>query len=158
MCIRDSPTSMVSVNSDDPTDTSNNSDDLDNDPDDPTSLILSDITLTKTQIGPVVPAVSGESGNFDVTYDLAITNTGGQALDSLSLIEDLQAQYGGAFVRIVPQAGATATIVSTTASDVPEINGAYDGTTANSQIFDNSGANTNPVSYTHLTLPTIYSV
>jgi fimbrial isopeptide formation D2 family protein/uncharacterized repeat protein (TIGR01451 family) len=139
------PGSMVSDNSDDPADLSDNSDDTDNDPDDPTGLILSDITLTKTQFGPVVSASSGVSGNFDVTYDLAITNTGGQALNSLSLIEDLQAQYVGAFVRIVPQSGAPATVVvaSSNASDNPEINSAYDGTTANSQIIDNTGLNTN---------------
>ncbi len=137
------PGTSVSDNSDDPTDALDNSDDPDNDPDDPTGVILSDITLTKTQFGAVVPATSGVSGNFEVTYDLEITNTGGQALDSLSLIEDLQAQYGGAFVGIVLQGGDPATIVASTAADVPEISGSYDGTTANSQIFDNSGANTN---------------
>ena len=137
------PGTMVQDNSDDPTDADVASDDADNDPDSPTGIIIGDITLTKTQFGSVVPAASGTSGNFDVTYDLAITNTGGQALNSLSLIEDLQANYGGGFVQIVPQAGAPATIVSPAVSDNPEINAAYDGTTANSQLFDNSGTNTN---------------
>ena len=137
------PGTMVQDNSDDPTDADVASDDADNDPDSPTGIIIGDITLTKTQFGSVVPAASGTSGNFDVTYDLAITNTGGQALNSLSLIEDLQANYGGGFVQIVSQAGAPATIVSPAVSDNPEINAAYDGTTANSQLFDNSGTNTN---------------
>ena len=137
------PGSFVSDNSDDPTDSDTASDDADNDPDSPTGLILSDITLTKTQVGTIVPASSNIAGNFEVTYDLAITNTGGQALNSLSLIEDLETQYGGAFVRIVPQAGAPATIVSAPVGDNPEINALYDGNTANAQIFDNTGSNTN---------------
>jgi uncharacterized repeat protein (TIGR01451 family)/fimbrial isopeptide formation D2 family protein len=136
------PSTMVSDNSDDPTDGDDTSDDLDADPDSPTGLILSDITLTKTQVGSVIPATSGTSGNYEVTYDLAITNTGGQALNSLSLIEDLQSNYAGAFVGIVPQGGAVATIVSPAVSDNPEINASYDGTTANSQLFDNTGGNT----------------
>ena len=137
------PGPTVHDNSDDPADPSDNSDDADDDPDDPTEVILSDITLTKTLVGAPVPATSGVDGNFEVTYDLEFTNTGGQALNSLSLIEDLQSQYGGAFVGIVPQSGSPATVVSSSATDAPEINAAYDGTTANSQLIDNSGSNTN---------------
>ena len=136
----------ISDDSDDPTDADTTSNDTDNDPDSPTAIVFPDITLVKTQVGSIIPATSNIAGNFEVTYDLAITNTGGEALHSLSLIEDLQANYGGAFVRIVPQ-GVTmdaATIQSAPVSDDPELNVNYDGTTGvNSQLFDNSGANSN---------------
>ncbi len=132
----------VDDNSDDVNDATNNDDDNDNDPDDPTPLLLPDITLTKTTINSV-PASSGTAGNFDITFDLQITNTGNDGLNTLSLLEDLNTQYGGAFVAIVPQAGAPATIVASTATDDPEINAAYDGGISDAQIFDNSGANTN---------------
>ena len=133
----------VSDLSDDPTDPTQSDPNGDNSPDDPTALYLTSINLTKTLVGAPVPASSGIEGNFDVTYDLAITNTGNEPLDMLSLSEDISTQYGGGFVQIVSQAGQPATMQSTTASDVPEINTAYDGGTTDSQLFDNSVGNTN---------------
>jgi fimbrial isopeptide formation D2 family protein/uncharacterized repeat protein (TIGR01451 family) len=135
---------VVDDNSDDPSDMANNDDDADNDPDDPTTVILPNITLTKTQVGNIEPATSGTAGNWEVTYDLEIINSGGEALNSLSLVEDLQAHYGGAFVGLVTQSvGVPATIQASTATNDPEINAAYTGMTGSSQLFDNSGSNTN---------------
>ncbi len=143
----------VSDRSDDPTDTTNvdgdpsnplDTSDDDNDPDDPTAIWLPSITLTKTQVGDLTPAVSGVSGNFDVVYDLRLTNNGNEPLQTLSLIEDLQSQFGSAFVRVVPQSGFPATVVASSATDVPEINGGYTGDAAGStELFSNTGANTN---------------
>ncbi|QDT13085.1 DUF4347 domain-containing protein [Planctomycetes bacterium K23_9] len=131
--------------SDDTNDPSNSEDptDIDNDPDDPTGLIIQDITLEKAAVGGPVPASSATAGNFDLTYDLTITNTGSESLRNLSLVENLAAQYGGAFVGIVSQSGTQATIVSSTANDVPEINAAYDGGATDAQLFDNSAPNAN---------------
>ncbi len=129
----------VNDNSDDLNDATDTDDDSDNDPDDPTAFIFPDITLDKQQVGSIVPATSGTDGNFQIIYDFTVTNTGGEALHSLSLVEDLQAQYGGAFVGLV----SSPTIVASDATDNIELNAAYDGTTANSQLIDNSGGNTN---------------
>ncbi len=136
------PGTPVSDTSDDPTDVTNVDPNSDNDPDDPTGLLVPSIDLTKTLIGTPTPAASGTAGNFDVVFDLAITNTGNESLSMLSLTEDLSAEYGGAFVGLIPQAGQPATIQASTATDAPEINAAYDGGTSDAQLFDNSG-NTN---------------
>ncbi|MEM9409517.1 MAG: isopeptide-forming domain-containing fimbrial protein [Planctomycetota bacterium] len=133
----------VSDTSDDPSDTTEFDNNSDNDPDDPTTFSVSDITLNKTLIGVPVVATSGVEGNFEVTYDLQFINTGNEVLSAVSLIEDLATQYGNAFVRIVDQGGMVATITASTATDAIEINGAYDGGTTNSQLIDNSGGNTN---------------
>ena len=134
--------------SDDPTDATNNDGDPSNpgdpsdddgEPDDPVSLILPDITLTKTLVGVPVPASSATPGNFDVTYQFVLTNTGNDNLTSLSLIEDFAAQYGGAFVSIV----GTPSVTGATATDNPEISFTYDGGLADAELFDNSGTNTN---------------
>ncbi len=130
---------LVTDNSDDPADATNTDDDADNDPDDPTTLLIPEIALIKTLIGSPVPATSGTAGNYELTYDLQFTNIGNEALNSLSLLEDLQTQYGGAFVQIVGSPAITAS----TASDAIELNAAYDGTTANAELVDNSGLNTN---------------
>ena len=94
-------------------------------------------------MGSPVPASSGTEGNYDVTYDLRIDSTGNDPLVNLSLVEDLATQYGGAFVRIVPQTGQPATIQSSSASDDPEINSAFDGGATDAELIDNSGPNTN---------------
>ncbi|MEL6108930.1 MAG: hypothetical protein AAFU85_23220, partial [Planctomycetota bacterium] len=138
----DDPADLRDVDGDpaNPLDTS----DDDNDPDDPTALWLPTVELTKTQIGNVVPASSGTPGNFDVVYDLEFTNIGNEPLEALSLIEDLQTQFGGSFVRVVPQFGSPATVVGSTATDTPEINAAYTGTAAGStDLFSNAAGDTN---------------
>ena len=70
----------VDDNSDDPTDPTDSDNEGDGDADDPVGLYLPNIALEKTQVGTPVPASSGTSGNFDVTFDLAITNTGNDAV------------------------------------------------------------------------------
>lgn len=101
------------------------------------------VELTKTQVGNPTPAASNIEGNWDVTYDLEVTNTGNDPLTQMSLMEDVATQYGGGFVRIVPQAGSPATITNSTATDEPELNAAYDGGQTSAELFDNSGGATN---------------
>ncbi len=134
---------IVDDDSDDPSDMSNNDNDGDNDPDDPNLWSVPVIDLTKTLVGDPVAASSGNQGNFDVTYDFTISNFGNAPLDSMSLLEDVAAQYGGAFVAIVPQSGVPASIQLSTATDAPEINGSYDGGLSDAEVFDNTGANSN---------------
>ena len=133
----------VSDLSDDPTDPTENDPNSDNDPDDPTALYLPSINLTKTLVGSPVPASSGTEATSMSPMTWRLSNTGNEPLNMLESVEDFSTQYGGGFVRIVPQTGQPATIQSTTATDNPEINAAYDGGTTDAQLFDNTGGNTN---------------
>ena len=90
-------------------------------PDDPTPLLIPDIGLAKSA-GDAVPSATNPD-NFEVTFTFVYENTGTVDLTTLSLTDDIAAEFGNAFVAVVPGSLAIA-----------------------------------PVSYTHLTLPTIYSV
>ena len=92
---------LVDDSSDDPNDSTDADNDGDNDADDPNLIRFPSISLQKQVAGTPVPASSGVAGNFDVFYDLTITNTGSTELDQLSLIEDFATQFGGGFVQIV---------------------------------------------------------
>jgi|GEM_PF-2063209 len=83
-------------------DDSDDGDDPDGE-DDPTSLDLGSIGVAKqvSAIVPIVPASSDATGNFDVTYDFVIKNTGTDTLFNISLVDDFAAQMGGAFVGVV---------------------------------------------------------
>ena len=83
--------------SDDPTDATNVDPNSDGNPDDPTALILPAVNTEKA-ISTFAAAASGTAGNFDVTYDITLTNTGNATVDNLTLLEDFAAQFGGAFV------------------------------------------------------------
>ena len=132
----------VSDTSDDPTDPTDDEYGDDSDPDDPTSLALPSIELTKELVGLPVASASGTFGNFDATYEFVLTNNGNDDLQMLSLLEDFQTQFGGAFVQIVPQGGAPAAVTATSATDPVEINSNYDGN-SDTEIFNNTGGNTN---------------
>ena len=84
----------------DPTDVENETP-SDNDPDDLTILYLASITVTKTLTAAPVPASSGTAGNFDVSYDLVVTNDGTTTLQNLALVEDLATHFGGNLVGVV---------------------------------------------------------
>ena len=62
---------------------------------DPTPLLIADLGIAKSIVGePQLLA----NGNYVATYQLVIENTGTLDLASLSLLEDLSGQFGGAFV------------------------------------------------------------
>jgi len=130
---------------DDPTDltdddgTRNDPSDDNGDPDDVTGLFLPSMAVTKAQVGVALPTAFGTPGNVDLVYDFTIENTGNDRLTNLSLTEDLATQFGGAFVQIF----GSPTIQSSTATDDPEFNTAFDGGTTDAELFDNSGINTN---------------
>ena len=63
--------------------------------DDPTPLLIADLSIAKSIVGE--PVLTG-LGNFVVTYQLVIENTGTVDLASVSLLEDLSTQFGSAFV------------------------------------------------------------
>ena len=134
----------ISDTSDDPTDATNDdgvrsdASDDDGEPDDPTALIIPSISVEKELIaGPLPSSVTPD--NVEATFELTLINDGNDRLANLSLLEDLAAQWGGAFAGII----GTPTITDSTAADPPEINPGFDGGTTDSEIFDNSGLNTN---------------
>jgi len=92
---------------------------------------LSAVELTK-EIIAATNAASGITGNFDVTYQLVLENTGDLTLDDLRLTEDLATQFGGAFVGI----SGTPTISAGPGSVVPGVNPNFDGGITDANIFD----------------------
>ena len=62
---------------------------------DPTPIYIADVSLAKAVVGD--PTLLS-NGNYGVTYQLVVENTGTVDLASLSLLEDLAAQYGGGVV------------------------------------------------------------
>lgn len=131
--------------SDDPADLTESDDDSDGHPDDATAFLIADLAVEKQFIDSV-NASSGTPGNFDITYDMTITNTGNDPISNLSLVEDLFGQFGGAFQQIVLQGGQVASIQASTAANDPEFNAAFNGNAlgaGDSELIDNGGANTN---------------
>jgi len=89
---------FVQDDSDNGTDPSgeNANDNMDGIPDnDPTPIVIADLSIAKSVVGE--PELT-ELGNFVVTYQLVVENTGTVDLGSLSLLEDLASQFGSAFV------------------------------------------------------------
>ncbi len=75
-------------------------------------------------VSPVQP-----DGTFDVTYTVAVENTGGVMLDTLTLVDDLTAadQLGSAFSSVVT--APTVTLTNTSGSSTaPGVNSGYNGT------------------------------
>lgn len=99
--------------------------------DDPTPLRIPLIDLEKEIVGAPVPAFSGTNGNFEVTYEFTLTNTGTTDLDNVGVEEDFLANMGSAFVDVVQGP----TVTSSTATDDPDINAPYDGGTADADVF-----------------------
>ena len=87
--------------------------------DDPTPLSLPEIAVTKRLIQSIA---SGTGSNRDVTFELVVRNVGTVDLTNLSLIDDLNAHFGVAFVGVV----SAPTIVASTATSNPTLS-AWDG-------------------------------
>ena len=92
-------------------------------PDDPTPLSLPAIGVAK-EAGTPVAATSGTIGNFDVPYTFVVQNTGTETLSSLTLTDDLSAEFGSVFVGVV----VAPAVVNVDATSPPAPNGGYVGT------------------------------
>ena len=103
----------------------------DGEPDDPNTHRFPVLTITKDVVGSPIPAASGIQGRFDVTYRIVVENDGSTPLVGLAVAEDLQTQFGAAFVGLV----GTPTIASS-AIDPPGLNASFTGMTSDSQLFD----------------------
>lgn len=104
--------------------------------DDPTLIDLPSVLKISAakEIMEVQPAASGQPEHFDFWYRIYIKNTGNISLNKLTLFEDMQAQMGSSFVKVL---GTPAIVNSlTTATDPPKISNSYNGTSSSSDIFN----------------------
>ncbi|MDA9208111.1 hypothetical protein N9O61_04410, partial [Octadecabacter sp.] len=69
-------------------------------PDDPTVALLPSNPVLDVEKSAVVGAIQAD-GTFDVTYTLVTTNTGNVTLDNLTLVDDLNSQFGAGVVDAV---------------------------------------------------------
>ena len=72
----------------------------------PTTISLAGVDVAKTVGDPVI-ATSGTEGNVDIEFTVTVTNEGDDPVDDISLTDDLDDQFGGAFVDVI-----TAPVVS----------------------------------------------
>jgi hypothetical protein len=102
--------------------------------DDPLALNLPSISAAKSIVG-IDFASSGTTGNFNVTFDMVVENTGNVDLTNLTLIDDLATEFGTSFVNVVtaPQ------IVASTATTNPATNAGYSGMGANTDLLSGGG-------------------
>ena len=88
---------------------------------DPTPIVIADIAVAKSVAGtPVLLA----NGNFGVTYELVVENTGNVDLAGLTLVEDLATQFGTA---LVSAGNATITVPPSIAGSNVVVDSAWDG-------------------------------
>jgi hypothetical protein len=121
------PTLVAMDTSDNGTDplTENGEDDMDGTfGNDPTPVIIPDISVVKEVVGTPTPLANG---NFEVTYSLVIENTGNVDLANLTLVEDLSTQFGTA---LISAGNATITVAPTDAGSSVAVDSAWDGSAA----------------------------
>ena len=93
--------------------------------DDPTVARIPIINVAKYVSGLSV-AASGTPGNADVQFTLVVENTGNVILNTITLEDDIAAQFNGAFVGIT----TAPAIAASTATMTPSLNGGYNGSNA----------------------------
>ncbi len=102
---------------------------------DPTEVVIADLGIAKTVVGePLLTDI----GNFVVTYEVVVENTGTVDLGSLSLLEDVASQFGGAFVdaRNLTLASSPSDAQSSISVNSTGFNG-----NSSSELLDTSAAN-----------------
>ena len=62
---------------------------------DPTPVFIADLGIAKEIVG--VPTLL-DNNNYSVVYQVVVENIGTTDLENLSLVEDLAAQFGAAFI------------------------------------------------------------
>ncbi|MFT4535449.1 MAG: hypothetical protein ACI9P5_002818, partial [Saprospiraceae bacterium] len=121
----------INLGSDDDTGTSN----------DPTTFTLPGIIeVAKTLTNVPSPAASGSVGNFDAVYQFEVCNIGGVQLDMISLMDNLNSQFGSGFVGIV----AAPSIFASTAVSNPTTNISYSGFSPNDNLLSGTDGLLNP--------------
>ena len=100
---------------------------------DPTPILIADLSLAKAAVGS---PQSLANGNFGLTYQLVVENTGTVDLADLSLLEDLASQFGGGFVSA---SGLTITSPTTGLSSTIALSSSWDGI-SDTQLVDGSAS------------------
>jgi len=95
---------------------------------DPTPIVIPDISVVKQVAG--TPALLS-NGNFAVTYELVTENTGNIDLANLTLVEDLAAHFGTA---MVSAGNITLTVPPADPSSNVVVDSTWDGNGANEMI------------------------
>ena len=98
--------------------------------DDPTPIIIADVSAAKESVGS--PVLLG-NGNYEVTYQVVIENTGTVDLANLTLGEDLATQFGAAYVSAGDLSIVTAPVDSSSSVTLDSTN--WNGGTA-TEIVD----------------------
>ena len=88
------------------------------------------IDLVK-DIADIQTAASGTIGNVDLTIDFQITNIGNTDIMNISLVDDIVAEFGSAFVEVI----GIPVLAPGTATMLPTINPAYTGMTPALNMF-----------------------
>ena len=121
------PAMDVSDNGVDPT-AENGEDDMDGTfGNDPTPVVIADISVVKAVSGTPTPLANG---NFEVVYSLVIENNGNVDLADLTLVEDLRTEFGFALVN----AGNIALATPPSAASTIVLDNSWDGDGANEMI------------------------
>ncbi|HFA48561.1 MAG TPA: T9SS type B sorting domain-containing protein, partial [Bacteroidetes bacterium] len=103
----------------------------------PTSIPLPQINAAK-EVLDVSPSANGSVNHFDVTYRIRVQNTGSEPLHSISVIEDLAAQMGTAFVQVLGVPSIYAPL--TDATIAPSVNAAFTGAAPALDVFSGTPA------------------
>ncbi len=101
--------------------------------DDPTPVDLPDLAVTKQVLG--VPAVQ-PNGNFLVTYQLVMENTGTVNLDNLQITEDISGHFGAGILVSVTSSPTITSGPGNVASSVPTSVTWDGGLAGNTNMFD----------------------
>ena len=108
---------------------------------DPTPLYIPALNATKELVNFSQQGDPGV-GNFLTTFQTTVTNTGNVDLVNVQLEDDLQAQFGSAFV--ASNAGYPVVVVSSTATATPNVNAGFTGGPGNNQLFDGTSGTLAP--------------
>jgi hypothetical protein len=100
---------------------------------DPTPIVIADISAAKSVAGTPIALANG---NFEVTYEVIIENTGTVDLANLTVIEDLATQFGASFISA---SGLTLTTSPSDATSAITVDGAWDGSGA-TELIDSAAA------------------
>ncbi|WP_284283484.1 beta strand repeat-containing protein, partial [Portibacter lacus] len=96
------------------------------------------IETTKSIASVPVPASSGIVGNYDVTYQFEICNTGGLPLTGISLTDNFNSQFGSGFVGVTTPPVIIEAGTNTMTAD-PTVNGVYNGNGVSNLLNSDGG-------------------
>lgn len=110
----------------------------DEDDQDPAFISIPLIDLTKTTTS-VLPASSGTTGNFDVTFQFQIVNSGNTKLTAIQLIDNFPSIFGSAYVQLVSSPTVVEMASTVSVGDRPTLNTNFNGAAFDSLFVGTDG-------------------